>query len=101
LGGVRASIVTKEEEDDGDEEDVPSLVHRDHRSKASIDITDLGLSWLVSLQGMTMSTIDSALEKVTLEDLLLDLSEAMGTDVRVGCLYGAPSSSFLARQEAT
>jgi hypothetical protein len=48
-----------------------------------------------------MSTIDSALEKVTPEDLLLDLSEAVGTDVRVGCLYGAPSSSFLARQEAT
>jgi hypothetical protein len=37
------------EEDDGVEEDVPSLVCRDHRSKASNDIPDLALSGLVSL----------------------------------------------------
>ena len=60
---MRASrYVTEEEEDDGDEEDVPSLVCRDRRSKASNDIPDLALSSLVSLQGMTMFAIDSAEE---------------------------------------
>jgi hypothetical protein len=44
-GGVRANrYVTEEEEDDGDEKDMPSLVCRDHRSKASSDIPDLTLS---------------------------------------------------------
>lgn len=47
---MRASrYVTEEDEDDGDEEDVPSLVRRDRRSKASNDILDLALSRLVSL----------------------------------------------------
>jgi hypothetical protein len=63
---VRASrYVTEEEEDDGDEVDVPFLVCRDRRSKASNDILDLALSGLVSLQGLIMSAINSALEKVS------------------------------------
>jgi hypothetical protein len=101
-GGVRVSrYVVDEEEDDGDEEDVLPLLHRDHRSKASIDIPDLALSGLVSLQGMTMSAIDSALEKVILEDLFLELSEVGGIDVRVECPDNMPSTSLLAGQEAT
>jgi hypothetical protein len=48
-----------------------------------------------------MSAIDSALEKVIPEDLLLDLFEVRGIDVRVECSDGAPSASLLARQEAT
>jgi hypothetical protein len=95
-GGVRANRYVVEEEDDGDEEDVLPLLHRDHHSKASIDIPDLALSGLVSFQGMTMSAIDSALEKVIVKDLFLGLSEIGGIDVRVECTDDAPSTSLLA-----
>jgi hypothetical protein len=71
-GGVRTSRYVSEEEED--EEDVPSLVHRNRRSKASNDVPDQALSGLVSLQGMTMSAIDNVLEEVIPEDLLLELS---------------------------
>jgi hypothetical protein len=46
-GGARASRYVSEVEED--EEDVPSLVHRNRRSKASNDIPDQALSGLVSL----------------------------------------------------
>lgn len=48
-----------------------------------------------------MSTIDSALEKVIPEDLLLELPEIGGVDICVECPDGAPSASPLARQEVT
>jgi hypothetical protein len=66
-GGARVSRYVLEEEED--EEDVPSLVHRSSRNKASNDDTNQALSGLVSLQGMTMSAIDDVLEEVILEDL--------------------------------
>jgi hypothetical protein len=46
-GGARASRYITEEEED--EEDVASLVHRDHHRKASNDVPDHALSGLVSL----------------------------------------------------
>jgi hypothetical protein len=45
-GGARVSRCVSEEED---EEDVPSLVHRNRRSNASNDVPDQALSGLVSL----------------------------------------------------
>jgi hypothetical protein len=46
-GGTWASRYVLEEEED--EEDVPSLVHRNHHSKASNDVSDQALSGLVCL----------------------------------------------------
>jgi hypothetical protein len=48
-----------------------------------------------------MFAIDSALEKVIPEDLLLELSEVGGIDVCVGCPDDAPYATLLAGQEAT
>jgi hypothetical protein len=59
-GGTRASRYVSEEEED--EADVPSLVRRNRRRKANNYVPVQALSGLVSLQGMTMSAIDHALE---------------------------------------
>jgi hypothetical protein len=48
-----------------------------------------------------MSAINSVLEKIIPKDLLLELSDAGGIDVRVECPDDAPSASFLAGREAT
>jgi hypothetical protein len=48
-----------------------------------------------------MSAIDHVLEEVIPEDLLLDLSEARGADVRIETPNDVPYASFLARKEAT
>jgi hypothetical protein len=96
--GARVSRYVSEEED---EEDVPSLVHRNHRSNANNDVTNQALSVLVSLQGMTMSAIDHALEEVIPEDLLLELSKAGGVEVRIEVPDSTPSASFLDGQEIT
>jgi hypothetical protein len=49
-GGIRAGgRVSEEEEVEEDEEDVPPLVHRNCRSKASNDVPIKALSGLVSL----------------------------------------------------
>jgi hypothetical protein len=80
---------------------VPYLVRRNRRSKASNDVPDQALSGLVSLQGMTMSTIDHALEEVILEVLLLEFSEPGSTDIRIEVPEDAPFASFLAGQEIT
>jgi hypothetical protein len=100
-GGARVSRCVSEEEEEEDEEDVPSLVHRNRRSKANNDVPDQALSGLVSLQGMTMFAIDHALEEVIPEDLLLELPEAGGANVRIEVPDGAPSTSFLVGQEIT
>jgi hypothetical protein len=100
-GGARVSRYVLEEGEEVDEEDMPSLVHRNHHGKASNDVPDQALSGLVSLQGMTMSAIDHALEEVILEHLLMELSEAGGADVGIEVLDGVPSASFLAGQETT
>jgi hypothetical protein len=97
-GGVSASRYVLKEED---QEDVPSFVHRNRRSKASNDVPDQALLGLVSLQGMTMSVIDNVLEEVIPEDILLELSETGADDVRIESPDVAPSASFLVGQEAT
>jgi hypothetical protein len=78
---------------------VPSLVRRNHRSKVNNNVPVQALLGMVSLQGMTMSAIDHALEDIIPEDLLLELSEAGGADIRMEVPDCAPSASFLARQE--
>jgi hypothetical protein len=99
-GGTRASRFVSEEEDK-EEEDVPSLVRRNHRIKASNDVPVQALLGLVCLQGMTMFAIDHALEEIIPEDLLLELSKAGGVDIHIEVRDGAPSASFLAGQEIT
>ena len=94
-GGARVSRYVSEEED------VPSLVRRNHRSKVNNNVPVQALLGMVSLQGMTMSAIDHALEDIIPEDLLLELSEAGGADIRMEVPDCAPSASFLAGQEMT
>jgi hypothetical protein len=96
-GGTRADRYVSEKE----EEDVSSSVHRNHSSKASNDVLVQALSGLVSLQGMTISTIDHALEEIIPEDLLLELSEAEGAHICIEVPDGAPSTSFMAGKEIT
>ena len=50
---------------------------------------------------MKMSAIEHALEEIIPEDLLLELSEAGGADIRIEVPDCAPSASFLAGQEIT
>jgi hypothetical protein len=100
---LRASrrVSGEEEVEEEDEEDVPPLVCRNRRSKASNDVPIQALSGLVSLRGMTMSAIDHALKEIIPKGLLLELSEARGVDIRVEVPDGAPSASLLAGQEIT
>jgi hypothetical protein len=102
-GGIRAGRHVSEEEEveEEDGEDVPPLVCRNRRSKASNDVPIQALSGLVSLHGMTMSAIDHALEEIIPEGLLLEPSEAGCADIRIEVLGGAPSASLLAGQEIT
>jgi hypothetical protein len=53
----------------------------------------------MSLHGVTMSAIDSALEEAIPEDLLLELPEIRVIDVRVECPDVVASTCPLARQE--
>jgi hypothetical protein len=50
---------------------------------------------------MTMSVIDNVLEEFILEDLLLELSEVGGADVRIEVTDDAPSTSFPTGRETT
>jgi hypothetical protein len=50
---------------------------------------------------MTISAIDNAQEEAIPEELLLELSEARGTDICVECPDGAPYANFLAGRVAT
>ena len=63
------------------------------------DIPDLDPLGLMSLHGVTMSAIDSALEEAIPEDLLLELPEIRVIDVRVECPDVVASTCPLARQE--
>jgi hypothetical protein len=70
---VRASRYVLEEEDDDEEEEALPLVCQERHSKASGNIWSLAPSGLVNIQGLTMSAIDSMLEKAIPKDLLLEV----------------------------
>jgi hypothetical protein len=89
-GGNRASAVAhipdEDEEEEEKEEEVP-LIRKNSRhyrgSKGDSDIPSPALSALVSLQGLSISDFDQALEEVVPEDML---SEPMADDMMVVCL---------------
>jgi hypothetical protein len=81
LGGVPASTNLEDDiggcgsirvggcvldEDEEEEEEIP-LIRKNSRSSRSSDIPMQALSGLVSLQGLTMSAIDHALEEIILK----------------------------------
>jgi hypothetical protein len=63
------------DEDEEEEEEVFPLIRKNSRSYSSNDVPMEALSRLVSLQGLTMSTIDHALEEIIPKDLLLETPE--------------------------
>jgi hypothetical protein len=74
------------DEDEEEEEEIP-LIHKNSRyyrgSDGGSDIPSPALSALVSLQGLSISDFDQALEEVIPEDILLEPPEA---DIPVLCL---------------
>ena len=59
------------DEDEEEEEETP-LIRKNSRHSRSSDIPKQALSGLVSLQGLSMSAFDHALEEIILENLLLE-----------------------------
>jgi hypothetical protein len=59
------------------------LVRKNSHSHSSNNIPMQALSGLVSLQGLTMSVIDHALEEIIPEDLLLEPPETKSSVVRI------------------
>jgi hypothetical protein len=59
--GVRVGVRVLDEDEKEEEEEIP-LIRKNSRSSMSSDIPMQALSGLVSLQGLTMSAIDHALE---------------------------------------
>jgi hypothetical protein len=57
------------DEDEEEEEEIPLIRKNNHNTRSS-DIPMQALSGLVSLQGLTMSAIDHALEEIIPENLL-------------------------------
>jgi hypothetical protein len=88
-------------EDEEEEEEIP-LICKNSRISRSSDIPMQALSRLVSLQGLTMSAIDHALEKIIPENLL---SEPPEVESSVACvevpddvpLAGGPVGQEVAR----
>jgi hypothetical protein len=78
--------------DEDDEEEKVPLIRKNSRSSRSSDFPMQALSGLVSLQGLTMSAIDHALEEIIPEDLLskpLEVeSSVVCSEVLFGCLHG-------------
>lgn len=69
------------DEDEEEEEEVP-LIRKNSRNNRSSDIPTQVLSGLVSLQGLTMSAFDHALEEIIPENLLSEPTEAESSIVR-------------------
>jgi hypothetical protein len=84
IGGcddVRVGDRVLDEDEEEEEEEFP-LIRKNSRNSRSSDIPMQALSGLVSLQGLTMSTIDHALEETISEDLLLEPPEVESSIVR-------------------
>lgn len=90
--GTKAGRYVVVEDDD---EDVVSLVRGEWHNKASGDILSLAPLGLVTIQGLSMSSIESALEEAIPEDLLLELPMIRVVDIRVECPDDVPSTSLL------
>ena len=64
-----------DEDEEEEEEEIP-LIHKNNRHSRSSDILMQALSGLVSLQGLSISNFDQALEEIIPEDLLSERPEA-------------------------
>jgi hypothetical protein len=100
IGGCDGVRVGGRVLDEDEEEDVP-LIRKNSRSYSSSDIPMQALSGLVSLHGLTMSTINHALEEIILEDLLLEPPETESSVVRTEVLDDVPLAGNPIRQEIT
>jgi hypothetical protein len=78
---VRVGGRVLDEDEEEEEEEVPLICKNSHNNRSS-DIPMQALSGLVSLQGLTMSAIDHALEEIILEDLLSEPPEVERSVIR-------------------
>jgi hypothetical protein len=79
--GVRVGGRVLDEDEEEEEEEIPLIRKNSHSSRSS-DILMQALSGLVSLQGLTMSAIDHALEEIIPEDLLSEPPEVESSVAR-------------------
>jgi hypothetical protein len=77
------------------------LIRKNSHNHSSDDVPIQALSGLVSLQGLTMSTIDHALKEIIPEDLLLEPLETDSDAVRTEVSDDIPLASNLVGQEIT
>ena len=78
-----------------EEEEVLPLVHRERQSKACGNTSSLASAEMMSIRGLTMSTIDGVLEDAIPEDLFLEWPEIKVVNIRIECPDEASSASLL------
>jgi hypothetical protein len=89
-----------DEDEEAEEEEVP-LIRKNSRRNRSNDIPMQALSSLVSLQGLSISYFDHALEEIILENLLSEPPEVDNPIIRLEVLDDVPLSCDPVGQEAT
>jgi hypothetical protein len=89
------------DEDEEEEEEEVLLIRKNSRRNRSSDIPMQALSALVSLQGLSISDFDHALEEIIPENLLLEPPEVDNPIIRLEVPDDVPLSCDPVRQEAT
>jgi hypothetical protein len=89
-----------DEDEEEEEEEVP-LIRKNSRRSRSSDIPMQALSTLVSLQGLSISDFDHALEEIIPEDLLSEPPEVDNPIIRTEVPDDVPLSCDPIGQEAT
>jgi hypothetical protein len=74
------------------------LIRKNSRSRNNNDVPIQALSGLVSLQRLTMSAIEHALEEIIPKDLLSEVPETEGVITRIEVPDDTPSASNPVRQ---
>jgi hypothetical protein len=88
------------DEDEEEEEEVPLICKNSHRNKGN-DIPMHALSALVSLQGLSISDFDHALEEIIPKNLLLEPLEVENPIIYLKVPYDVPLSCDPTGQEVT
>jgi hypothetical protein len=99
--GVRVGGRVLDEDEEEEEEEIAPLIRKYNRSNRSSDIPMQALSGLVNLQGLTMSTIDHALEEIIPKDLLLEPPETESSVIRTEVPDDVPLAGNPVGQEIT
>jgi hypothetical protein len=89
------------DEDEEEEEEEITLIRKNSHNSRSSDILMQALSGLVSLQGLTMSAIDHALEEIIPKNLLSEPPEVESSIVHSEVLDDVPLLGDLVGQEVT